>query len=192
MIRYLVSGIALVTMAAPAAFAQDLTTAREELEIFGRAEPACVTRAPAAVAGINANFDPSADSGGEIRINQLVDQTTAEPVPASITLTIPVICNSSHRVTLSSQNGGLLRDAGDPRRRQSNNGFGEFVPYQLNFAWAGQQRDASSEAARSIVLNVRRGAAGEATFRFALPGGGGALLAGRYSDAVVIEFTPAN
>lgn len=192
MIRHLVSGIALVAMAAPAVLAQDVSTAREELEIFGRAEPACVTRAPAAVAGVNANFDPSSDSGGEIRIVQLVDQTTAEPVPTSITLSIPVICNSSHRVTLSSLNGGLLLDAGNSRRRQSGNGFGEFVPYQLDFAWAGQQRAVSSEAARSVAFNVQRGAAGEATFRFALPGGGGALLAGRYADAVVIEFTPAN
>jgi hypothetical protein len=192
MIRHFVSAIAMVTMAVPPALAQEFSTAREELELFGRAEPACVTRAPAAVAGINANFDPSADSGGEIRIVQLVDQTTAEPMPASITLAIPVICNSSHRVTLSSQNGGLLRDSGDSRRRQSGNGFGEFVPYELNFAWAGQEQAVSSEAARSIAFNVQRGAAGEATFRFVLPAGGGALLAGRYSDAVVIEFTPAN
>lgn len=192
MIRHLVSGIALAAIVAPGVFAQDVSTARGELELVGHAEPACVTRAPAAVAGVNASFDPSGDNGGEIRIAQLVDQTTAEPVAASITLTIPVICNASHLVTLTSLNGGLLRDTGNPLQRQSADGFGEFLPYQLNFAWAGQDRAASSEAARSLVFNIARGAAGEATFRFALPGGGGALLAGRYSDAVIIQFTPAN
>jgi hypothetical protein len=192
MFRHVLSGLVLATVLAPSAMAQDRATARQELELVARAEPACVTRAPAAIAGVNATFDPSATNGGEIRIVQLVNQTTAEPAPTSITLAIPVICNSSHRVTLRSQNGGLLRDSGDSRRRQSPGGFGEFLPYEVNFAWAGQQRDANSEGTRSINLNVPRGAAGDATFRFALPGGGGPLVAGRYSDAIIIEFTPAN
>lgn len=192
MVRHVLYGLVLGAVLAPAAMAQDRATARQELELVGRAEPACLTRAPAAIAGINATFDPSAANGGEIRIVQLVNQTTAEPSPTSITVAIPVICNSSHRVTLRSQNGGLLRDSGDPRRRQSPNGFGEFLPYEVDFTWAGLQRGANSDATRSINLNVPRGAAGDATFRFALPGGGGPLVAGRYSDAIIIEFTPAN
>ncbi len=192
MIRHVLSGVVLATALAPAAMAQDSAVARQELELVARAEPACVTRAPAAAAGINASFDPASTSGGEIRITQLVDQTTAEPAPTSITLAIPVICNSSHNVTLRSQNGGLLRDSGDAQRRQSDTGFGEFLPYEFNFAWAGQQFEANSEVTRSINLNVARGAAGDATFRFALPGGGGPLVAGRYSDEIIIEFTPAN
>lgn len=192
MVRYIFSGLLMATALAPAAGAQTLDTARQELELVARAEPACVTRSPAAAAGLNANFDPSGQSGGEIRIVQLVNQTTAEPSAASITLSIPVICNSSHVVTLRSQNGGLLRDTGDPRRRQSSSDFGEFVPYQVNFDWAGQRRNANSDASRTISLSVPRGAAGDATFRFELAGGGGPLVAGRYSDAIIIEFTPAN
>lgn len=171
--------------------AQDNVTARQELEIVARAEPACVARAPSATAGINATYDPVGDNGGEVRIVQLVSSADAEPLPASITLTLPVVCNASHRVELRSLNGGLLRDSGNPQSRQSSTGFGDFVPYQLGFGWAGQQRNSSSEEARSMVFAVPRGAAGDATFSFALTGGGGPLAAGRYSDSIIIEFQPA-
>ena len=192
MIRLLLLGAGLAVFAAPAAMAQELASSSQPLEIVGRAEPACVANAPAAVSGTNASFDPSGANGGEIRIGQMVDLNSAEPVPASITLAIPVVCNSSHRVLLRSENGGLLRDAGNPQLRQSANGFGDFVPYQVAFEWAGQQRNSSSEEAGAMTFSVARGAAGDATFRFALPGGGGALVAGRYSDSIVIEFVPAS
>ncbi len=192
MIRLIFSGMVLATAIAPAAMAQELAAARQELELVARAEPACVARAPSAVAGTNASFNPSIDSGGEIRIVQMVDTVNAEPIPTSITLAIPVVCNSSHRVSLRSQNGGLLRDAGDRQLRQSRNGFGEFVPYQVAVAWAGQQRNSSSEDAGAMSFDVPRGAAGDATFSFEMPGGGGALVAGRYSDAIIFEFVPAN
>jgi hypothetical protein len=182
----------LLLAGAPALVSAQETTARQELEMFARAEPACVARAPVAAAGVNATFDPSSDAGGEVRIIQLVDNNSAEPLPASITLLVPVVCNSSHRVALRSQNGGLLRDAGNPQIRQSSSGFGEFLPYEYAFGWAGQQRESKSDEARTMSFDVARGAAGEASFSFSLAGGGGPLLAGRYSDSIIIEFQPAN
>lgn len=191
MIKLLLSGAALATFLAPSVLAQQVT-ASQTVELVGRAEPACVARAPAAVAGTNASFDPSEVDGGEIRIRQLVDSNSAEPLPTSITLAIPVVCNSSHRVTLRSLNGGLLRDTGDRQLRQTANGFGEFVPYEVAFQWDGQQTNSSSENVGALAFNVPRGAAGDATFRFALAGGGGALIAGRYSDSIIIEFVPSS
>jgi hypothetical protein len=183
---------ALVAGWSVAAQGQDFSEADQPLEIAGEAPPACVVRAPTATAGTNVTFDPTGPAGGELRIVQLVDPTTAEPLPTSITLAVPVVCNSAHRIELRSLNGGLLRDRGNARNRQSNTGFGEFVPYRVGLAWAGQQRDVTSEEAQTLVVSTVRGAAGDATLSFTLPGGGGPLVAGRYADAIVVEFQATN
>ena len=122
----------------------------------------------------------------------MVNPTTAEPLPTSITLALPVVCNASHRIELRSQNGGLLRNRGNARNRQSGSGFGEFVTYRVGLAWAGQQRDVTSEEARNLSIDAFRGAAGDAVLNVSLPGGGGPLVAGRYSDAIIVEFLVAN
>lgn len=185
-------GIAAIAAAPIAVHAQTLNESGQELEFVGQAPPACVLRAPTATAGVNANFDPTGPASGELRIVQMVSPDTAEPLPTSITLALPVICNASHRIELRSQNGGLLRDRGNARNRQSGSGFGEFLTYQVGLDWAGQQRSASSEEATTLAIDAPRGAAGDATLTFSLPGGGGPLVAGRYSDAIVIEFQAAN
>lgn len=188
-----IAALAMVLIAAlPAAQAQDFSESDQPLELAGEAPPACVLRAPSATAGVNANFDPTGPASGELRIVQMVNPGTAEPLPTSITLALPVICNASHRIELRSQNGGLLRDRGNARNRQSSTGFGEFLTYRVGLNWAGQQRDATSEEARNLSINAARGAAGDALLTFSLPGGGGPLVAGRYSDAIIVEFHAAN
>lgn len=172
--------------------AQNFSESDQELEMVGEAPAACVLRAPSATAGVNASFDPTGPTSGELRIIQMVNPTTAEPLPTSITLALPVVCNASHRIELRSQNGGLLRDQGNARNRQSGSGFGEFVTYRVGLAWAGQQRDVTSEEARNLSIDAFRGAAGDAVLNVSLPGGGGPLVAGRYSDAIIVEFLVAN
>jgi hypothetical protein len=181
-----------VALTVTPAWAQDFSESDQELELVGEAPAACVLRAPSATAGVNANFDPTGPTSGELRIVQMVDPNTAEPLPTSITLSLPVICNASHRIELRSQNGGLLRDRGNARNRQSGTGFGEFLTYRVGLNWAGQQREATSEEARNLIVSTTRGAAGDATISFSLPGGGGPLIAGRYSDAIIVEFQAAN
>jgi hypothetical protein len=181
-----------VAFATTPVWAQDFSESDQALELVGEAPAACVLRAPSATAGVNANFDPTGPASGELRIVQMVDPNTAEPLPTSITLSLPVICNASHRIELRSQNGGLLRDRGNARNRQNGSGFGEFLTYRVGLNWAGQQREATSEEARNLIVAAPRGAAGDATISFSLPGGGGPLIAGRYSDAIIVEFQAAN
>jgi hypothetical protein len=191
MIR-IVAFAAALAGAGTVAHAQNFSESSQDLEMVGEAPAACVLRAPSATAGVNASFDPTGPTSGELRILQMVNPTTAEPLPTSITLSLPVICNASHRIELRSQNGGLLRDRGNARNRQSGTGFGEFVTYRVGLAWAGQQRDATSEEARNLNIDAFRGAAGDAVLNVSIPGGGGPLVAGRYSDAIIVEFLVAN
>lgn len=185
-------GAAAITCLAASASAQQFSEDNQRLEIAGIAPAACVLNAPVATNGTNTDFNPSGSGSGEVRIIQLVGASDAEPLPASINLSIPVICNASHRIVVRSQNGGLLRDGGNVAIRQGSGGFGEFVPYQLSLDWAGRERNASSETAQNLAIDTTRGAAGQATLAVNVPGGGGPLVAGRYFDAIIIEFEAAN
>jgi len=174
------------------ASAQQFDEGDQRLEIAGIAPAACVLSAPIATNGTNAEFNPGGASSGEVRIIQLVGATDAEPLPTSINLSIPVICNASHRIQVRSQNGGLLRDGGNAASRQGGQGFGEFLPYRLSRDWAGYQRGATSETTQDLEIGAARSAAGRATLAIDLSGGGGPLVAGRYFDAIIVEFEAAN
>lgn len=179
-----------VLMSAAPAFGQVTDTGQQRLEIFGTAPSACVLNAPTAANGVNATFQSEGPANGEIRITQMVNPQTGEPVASSINILLPVICNSSHKISIRSLNGGLLRSGGNSRNRQGRNGFADFVGYRLAIDWAGQSLFSPSSA--ELLVNSAQGRAGEAALSFELPAGGGALVAGRYSDTVVVEFQAAN
>lgn len=181
--------VPILISAAPAV-AQVTDTDQQRLEIFGTSPPACVLQAPTAANGVNATFQSGGPANGEIRIVQMVNPQTGEPVASSINILLPVICNSSHRMAIRSLNGGLLRFGGNSRNRQDRNGFADFVDYRLAIDWAGQSKSALSST--ELLVNSAQGRAGEAVLSFELQVGGGALVAGRYSDTVVVEFQAAN
>jgi hypothetical protein len=182
---------AFAALAVPAA-AQEVDRGEQRLEIIGTAPSACILRAPVGAAGVNATFEAQTANSGAIRILALVNPTTAQPQAASIALQFPVICNSAHRLIARSGNGGLLRERGNARNRQSNTGFAEFLAYQVGMSWNGSTVTQASDAAGALQLNSANGAAGEVALTVTVPAGGGPLIAGRYADVLVIEFQAAN
>lgn len=180
--------VALALMAASPAAAQAGDVARGRVEIAGRTPPACLIRTARAGEALNASFAPSGPSSGEIRIAELVDPQTAQPRAAAMVIELPVVCNAAHRLTLSSANGGLLREGGDPRNRQTASGFGELLGYQLDASWGGRVLILDAAEAPLAALDIPDGATGDLSLRLSIPAGGGPLVAGRYSDTVVIEL----
>lgn len=175
-----------------AARAQNLIdTGQGRLEIAGRAPPACVLNAPTASGGQNATFTGIGATSGEIRITEFGDPQTAQPRGAAINLALPVICNSAHRLTVTSANGGLLRDGGNARNRQSPTGFGEFVGYQISANWAGQSASVQTINNNVLAIATADGGAGDMGLTITVPPGGGALVAGRYADTVTVQFEAA-
>jgi hypothetical protein len=174
-----------------AAQAQNIDTGQGRLEIAGRAPPACVLNAPTASGGQNATFTSAGTSSGEIRITEFGDPQTAEPRGATINLALPVICNAAHKLTITSTNGGLLRDGGNARNRQSPTGFGEFVGYQISAAWAGQNASVLTTNNSVLAITTADGGAGDMGLTIAVPPGGGPLVAGRYADTVTVLFEAA-
>jgi spore coat protein U-like protein len=127
-------------------------------------------------------------SHGQITITELVDPTSAEPRASDIVVTLPVICNASHRVSVTSREGGLLRAGGT---REASGGFAEFLPYQIGVDWAGTQMLQGSDGG-ALVVNAANGASGNLSVRVATPGGGNPLVAGQYDDSIIIQFEPAS
>jgi len=183
--------LALALIALPAAAAaQTPTVGSGVIHIVGQAPSACVVHGPSdAVATTNASYAPTGVGAGQIRITQMVDETNAVGRPATIDLALGVICNSPHRLTVRSLNGGLLREgaaAGAP----GQNGFAEFVPYRVTAAWMGNSVSGASDAGGGLALDGGAGALGQLSVGIAIPGGE-RLLAGTYRDWVVVEFSAA-
>jgi hypothetical protein len=187
MIAKVLIGLAALTAALPAA-AQTPSTARGRLELAGQTPPACLIRTARAGTSQNASFTASGAQSGEIRIAELVDPQTAQPRAATIVIELPVVCNAAHRLTLTSTNGGLLRDGGNARNRQAPGAFGELLGYQLDANWGSSALTLNAPAASVVTLDVPDGMAGDLSLRLSIPPGGGPLVAGRYSDTVIIEL----
>jgi hypothetical protein len=183
--------LALALIALPAAAAgQTPTTGSGVIHIVGQAPSACVIHGPSdAVTATNASYAPTGIGAGQIRITQMVDESQAVGRAATIDLALGVICNSPHRLTVRSLNGGLLREgaaAGAP----GQSGFAEFVPYRLTAGWMGNAVSGASDAGGGLALDGAAGSIGQLSVGIAIPGGE-RLLAGTYRDWVVVEFSAA-
>lgn len=183
--------LALPLAAAAPALAQEVNADNQRVEMLGTAPPACVLEAPTAANAINATFSSTGNSTGQIVIAQFVDPQNANPVASSIELALPVICNSSHLMSVRSGNGGLLRAGGNAANRQSANRFADFLTYDLSLDWGGQSITQPTDGG-TIVLDGNNARAGEIALRIATPAGGGPLAAGRYDDTITFEFRAAN
>jgi spore coat protein U-like protein len=188
-IAFIVPALLATTVAAHAQNVID--TGQSRLEIAGRAPPVCVLNAPTATGGQNASFSGTGATSGEILITEFGDPLTAQPRGAAINLSLPVICNAAHRLTVTSSNGGLLRDGGNARNRQSPTGFGEFVGYQISATWAGQNASVLTTNNSVLAIATADGGAGDMGLAIAVPPGGGPLVAGRYADTVTVLFEAA-
>jgi hypothetical protein len=180
----------VVTMAISPASAEVRSNGESRLEVVGEATSACVVRAPSSATGNNANFGATSAASGEVTIGQMVDAETAQSRGARISLNLPVICNSAHRLVVRSGTGGLRRDGA--LAEQSQGVFIELVPYQLRASWGGVEAGGLSTDGRTFAIDMARGNAGEASILIDVPAGGSPLVAGRYTDQIIVEFQVAN
>lgn len=189
LIALLIGALALLPSLASA---QIVDTGQGRVELLGEAPAACLLRSPVASNAINASLESATANSAEIRIVQLANPQTAQAQAASIDLALPVVCNSAHRLTIRSLNGGLLRDGGTARAPGPADGLGEFVSYQLAARWAGTEISVESAVTNVILIDSASAAVGDVQLRVAVSAGGSALIAGRYADAVIVEFQAAN
>ena len=158
------------------------------LDIAGIAPQGCVLSPPAETAISNAALT-AGPTAGQVRLTQFVDPQTAVPVAANIGLDFSVICNAAHHLTVRTLQGGLVLTTPAP---PPGPGLRNSVPYQVSVAWAGQQATGSSYTTMPVDIATANGASGILSITIAVPGGGDPLVAGTYSDSLVVELLPAN
>lgn len=184
------AGIAAVPIAVPAAAQTAATTSTQRLELIGTAPAACTISAARVGSAVNAAYVSTGASTGRIDITQFVDLQTAQARPSSIELSLPVICNGAHHVAVRSRNGGLSRGGGAINQRGAT-GFAEYLDYDLGVRWAGQTQGRTSAQGGIDIASDQPGS-GDFVIRVSTTDRGSPLVAGQYSDAIVIEFQPAN
>lgn len=179
------AGLALPT----AAQAQELDRSVQRLELAASAPVACVISPANVGTQTNASFVSTSASSGQVNITEFVDPVNATSRASSIELNLPMICNSSHSVRVSSANGGLLR-AGAVSRT-ADGGFSEFLPYNVAVDWSGRTVDLLTTNNTADIAASDPGK-GEMTIRIATPAGTGPLVAGQYTDSIVVEVQPSS
>lgn len=185
--RPILLALALLPMSAAA---QTPVSGGGRFEIAGEAPFACVVRGPTTVNATNATVEATTGSSSSIRITQMVDPQSAQARGAQVDLVLPVICNGPHRLTLTSSNGGMLRAGGTAVVGQA--GFGEYVPYRIDATWGSDQKGADSNGGSPLTIDSQTGRAGNVTLSIKVPAGTNPLVAGAYSDEIVIEFQAAS
>lgn len=180
--------LAFAALAAAPAAAQDTSRASQALQLSATARPACVIAGASATETSNAAFTALDASHGQVTITQLVDPETAQPRQSMAAISLPVTCNSAHRVTVVSSQGGLLRPGGN---RMASGAFSDFLPYRIAIDWAGRQAEQGSEAG-ALSVDAANGSTGALSLRLTTPQGGTPLTAGTYDDSIVIQFQPAS
>ncbi len=175
---------------AGSAQAQLLDRAEQRLELQGDAPAGCVANAARASNLRNATYQDNGPTGGVVTFPNLVDETTAATRESSIELALPVVCNTSHQITVRSFNGGLVR-LGANAARSGSGGFSEMQTYDVGLQWQ-QRRAQLGGATASAAIAYNQPAKGDLIVDIAVPRGSNPLVAGTYTDAVVVEIRPAN
>lgn len=176
-------------LAAPAR-AQAVPEASHRIVLSGDAPSACIIANPTGEAGTNASFSGQSSASGQIVITQLVDPVTSTALASAQAIDLPVICNTSHVLTVRSTNGGLARAGARPGAAASG-GFSEFLPYRVSVNWGGQSLAQASDAG-GAQIPLASAMQGTARIAFATVAGGTALVSGQYTDSLIIELAPNN
>jgi len=187
------SHIALSLLAltvASAASAQAVPEVSRRIVLSGDAPSACVIANPTSETGTNASFSSQSSASGQIAITQLVDPVSSAAMASGLAIDLPVICNTSHVLTVRSANGGLAH-AGSTQGAPANGGFREFLPYQVSVDWGGQSLTQGSDAGTAQIA-LASAMQGTARIAFATVPGGAPLVSGQYTDSLIIELAPTN
>ncbi|HET9630055.1 MAG TPA: hypothetical protein VFP14_11290 [Novosphingobium sp.] len=176
-------------LAAAPASAQAISEASRRIVISGDAPSACVIASPTAEQGTNASFSSQSAAAGQITITQLVDPVSSTPLGSALAIDLPVICNTAHVLTVRSSNGALTRPgaAAGP----ASGGFSATLPYRVSVDWGGQSLSRQSDAGTAQIA-LASAMQGTARVAFATTPGGAPLVAGQYTDALIVELAPTN
>lgn len=184
----------LAAVAVPAAALPAVALAQQapdrlsgRIDLVGEAPNACVLSAPNSSASANAVLQQTGGRTTQVTFTTLVDPATLQAVDATINLDFPLVCNGAHRLTVTTARSGLRLESPAPPAQ----GFSDVVNYEVEAAWAGQTNRGLSSSTTPVEIDSSDGAAGVVSLNIQIRGGGDRLIAGPYSDTLILELQPA-
>ena len=157
--------------------------ATNQITFKGAVQPGCITSVPASNSSQNATVTQQVAGSANVVVTRLVGDDGV-PLGAQIVLSLPAACNQAHTLNLSSLNGGLMNANGPAAGSAA---FRALLPYTVQVNWAGQtQVLTSSEGA--VTQPVSDAATGPVSVTIQIPAGGSPMVAGSYSDQLVLEL----
>jgi hypothetical protein len=182
-------GLAMIALALPA---RAQTALQATVRAIGAADELCTLAAPQVNLGAASNIGSVA--GSTVTIADLSDDQTLSTKATDFDIRFAAMCNFDHRVTISSDRGGLWLLGGTAPPA----GFAGAVPYQAALTWADEsqtlQADAASESEIDAPLDVNRPAFGDIVIHFHVDqgatnaGSGAPLIAGTYEDILRVTL----
>lgn len=130
-------------------------------------------------------MDSAAPGAAEISISRLAGDD-GSVVGANMALNIPVLCNQAHTLSVESRRGGLSLS----QVPLEAGAFRTSVPYRVQVSWAGADDDFSSDGS-SAFLSIGDAGQGLLNVVIDIPAGGVPLVAGSYSDELVLVLSVA-
>lgn len=156
-----------------------------DLSFEGSVAPACVMRQPNSVRQNNATV--TVGTTGDVNVDLqsgFLDRTTGVPNAVDVAISFPITCNTAHSIHVESQRGGLV----NPAVTGTDGPFRSRLDFTLELRWAGGTQTFDTTSARMMDVAIPNAATGSADVRIAIPGGGTPLVAGIYSDTIIIQI----
>ena len=157
------------------------------LSIEGQAPIACSIRLVSLNSGSAGSLNSAGAGSAVVRLGSpdFVNPQTAVPVGGQLQLSVPITCNGAHTLQVRSTNGRLTLEGG----AAGGNGFRNTVDYGLTTNWGGLNQSFNTAAANTLQIPVNQATSGDALVTISIPAGGQPLVAGVYSDLIVVEVT---
>lgn len=159
---------------------------------IGSVDELCTLAAPQVNIGGASNIGSVA--GSTVNIADLSDDQTLSTKATDFDVRFAAMCNFDHRVTVSSDRGGLWLQGSTARPA----GFADAVPYQAAFTWADGnqtlQANAASEGEIDSAFDVNHPAFGDIVIHVHVDqgatnaGSGAPLVAGTYEDILRVTL----
>jgi hypothetical protein len=184
--------VATLVISAPVvAVAQelDLATGQTQTQFIGRAPLACLLSTPTGTQITGATFTTSGTTAQlTFAADTLIDPQSALARAFSMSLTVPVLCNSAHTVTVSSVRGGMV-----PTTSIANvAGFSGRIDLAIGATWAGSTVQANTNGnPLTLTINASDAASGNVEVNLRGIAGTDPMIAGRYNDAIIIALVPS-
>jgi hypothetical protein len=168
--------------------AQDVSveTGQARTQFVGTAPLACLLSTPVGNQIAGATLTTSGASAQlTFAADTLINPQTAIARPFTMSLTVPVLCNAAHSVTIRSSRGGMALPSG----AAPTNGFANRIDLDVSANWARTNVQATTDGnPLSLSINALDAASGNVEVTLRGIGGTNPLVAGRYSDEITIDL----